>query len=188
MDTPGNGYYKCDDSICRADRWRLLHDVGSTSYDSTPLSSWQLIGRMPLSAVEVDVMAHVGCKRHEKHYARWEWFGRDGINILDARRISNHSIIDPVTILLTKFAAALRSILAWLIDRGEKSEYKVFDHSLTAGLISSGVNPRSFSNAVKVTEELLFPEPYTDQRASIAATRSIFVGLTIGGEGWGERE
>lgn len=42
MDTPGIGCYKCDgDRIRRADRWRLLHDVGLPPYGSTRLSSWQ---------------------------------------------------------------------------------------------------------------------------------------------------
>ena len=76
MDTPGIRAYKCDgSSIRKADRWRLLHDVGSRPYCSTPLSSWQPFGWMPLSTVELDVMAHVVCQRHEKQYIRWNWLG-----------------------------------------------------------------------------------------------------------------
>ena len=192
MDTPGIGRYKCDgDHIRRADRWRLLHDVGSPPYGSTPLSSWQPFGRMPLSGVELDVMAHAGCERHEKHYARWEWFGRNGINILVVSRTSNNTIVDAVSILLTTFAAAIHFVFAWLNNGGEKYECGVFDRSWMTGSIPSDVKtlgPSDTSDTVKATEKLLFQEPCRDHRASIAATRSIFAWPAVGGEGWGESE
>ena len=148
MDTPGiGGYKRYGDHIRRADRWRLLHDVGSQPYGSTPLSSWQPFGRMPLSAVELDVMAHVECKRHEKQYIGWEWFGRDGTMILGAGRTSNNTVIDTVS--------------------------------------PSGAKTLRLS---KSTKKLLCLEQDPDQIASIAATRSVFAWLTVGGEGWGESE
>ena len=192
MDTPGIGCYKCDgEYIRRIDRSRLLHDVGLPPYGSTPLSSWQPFGRMPLSVVELDVMVYVECERHEKQYVRWEWFGRDGLDILGAGRTSNNTVIDTVSILLTKSAAAVRSIFAWLTVGGEKRKCEVPDRPLIAGSIPSGVKtsgPTSTSNTVKSTEELLCFQQCPDQRASIAATRSIFAWLTVGGEGWGESE
>ena len=193
MDTPGIGRYKCgeDDHIRRAHRWRLLHDVGSPPYGSTPLSTWQPFGRMPLSEVELDVISHVGCKRHEKHYARWEWLGIDGINVLDVGRTSNNTVVEAVSILLTKFAAALHFIFAWLKIAGEKCERGAFGRPWITGSMPSGVKtlgPTSTSDTVKATEELLFREPCPDYHASIAATRSIFAWLAVGGEGWGESE
>ena len=142
MDIAGTGGYICDGNrIRRADRWRLLHDVGTSPYGSTPLSSWQPFGQMCLSAVELDVGAHITCIRHEKLYTRWEWFGRDGISVPGADiRIPKNVIVDP-------------------------------------GLQST--DP---------VEEVLFVEPELDESASIAATRSMFAWLTVGGEGWGESE
>ena len=141
----GTGGYICDgDQIRRADRWRLLHDVGSSPYGSTPLLSWQPFGQMPLSAVELDVGAHTICQRHEKLYTPWEWFGRDGISILGA---------DGADIKIPKNV---------IVDMGLQA-----------------ANP---------VEEVLCLESDLDESASIAATRSIFAWLTVGGEGWGESE
>ena len=134
-------------------------------------------------------MAHVGCRRHEKHYARWEWMGRAGINILDAGRTSNNAVIDSVRI--PKSAAAPCSIFPWLTVEGEKCECGVFDCPLIIESIPSSTKisgPSSTSNTVKATKELLFLESCFDQSASIAPTRSIFAWLTVGGEGWGESE
>ena len=192
-DTPGVGGYKCDgDHIRRADRWRLLHDVGSQPYNSTPLSSWQPFGSMPLSGVEVDVMAHIECKRHEKQYTSWDWLGRDGTDVPGADRTSHHIVVEPVSIFLAKSAAAIRSLFAWLTIGGKgcrRSERSIYEHLWIAATIPSGVNTvGNTSYSVKSTEEISHLESVSDQRASIFATRTIFSWLTVGGEGWGESE
>ena len=194
-DTPGIGAYKCEnDHIRRADRWRLLHDVGSPPYCSTPLSSWQPFGWMPLSAVELDVMSHVECKRHEKQYIHWEWFGRNGIDILGTETISHCSVVDRVGSLLTRLTAAMRVNFARLThgcSGSKRTEPSILDRSWMAGLIPSCVQSSGAGgafSATKSTEDLLFLESEPHQRVSKAATRSVFAWLTVGGEGWGESE
>lgn len=195
MDTPGIGAYKYDGKyIRRADRWRLLHDVGTQPYCSTPLSSWQPFGKMPLSTVELDVMAHVECKRHEKQYIRWEWLGTDGIYVLGAERTSTDSVLDHFNSRLTETMAAIRSKIAWLAAGclgWKETDRSTLRPSRMAGSVPLGVQSSEeggVPNATKLTGDLSFLESDSRQRASIAATRSIFAWVTVGGEGWGESE
>ncbi|MCJ1395928.1 hypothetical protein MMC18_008814 [Xylographa bjoerkii] len=193
IDTPGIGAYKCDDyQIRRADRWRLLHDVGLKPYCNTPLSSWQPFGLMPLSAVEIDVMAHVDCKRHKKQYIRWDWKGQHGTDILGTQRIYDDSNVDRTRSVLTKWAAAIRRKLTWFTVRGmgwQMGGRMIDNHPWAKGLIRRIQNSGAggIPNATGSIKDLHHLEPDYPQ-ASIAATRSIFAWLTVGGEGWGESE
>ena len=195
MDTPGTGAYK-DDGNCirRADRWRLLHDVGSRPYGSTPLSAWQPFGKMPLSAVELDVMAHVECKRHEKQYIRWEWFGTDGVYVLDAERTSIDSVLDHSNSRLTETMMAIRNKIAWLASgcpSSKETDRSIVRHTRMAESVPRAVQiseEGEVPNATELTEALRFLESDSRQRASIAATRLIFQWNTVGGEGWSESE
>ena len=108
LDTPGFEAYRCDgDRIRRVDRWRLLHDVGLEPYCSTPLSSWQPFGWMPLSSVELDVMAHMECRRHQRKYIRWNWFGKCNTELLGEERAFDDNIADRVGLFLMKCAAVI---------------------------------------------------------------------------------
>ena len=185
-DTPGTGAYRYDGNcIRRADRWRLLHDVGSQPYCSTPLLSWQPFGKMPLSDVELDVMAHVECKRHEKQYIRWEWLGTDVIYVLGAERTNSR---------LTETIVAIRSKIAWLAAGclgWKETDRSVLRDTWMAGSVPLGVQSSEeggVPNATKITGDLRFLESDSHQRASIAATRSVFAWITVGGEGWSESE
>lgn len=115
MDTPGSKNYKCDGNyIRRADRWRLLYNIGSQPYCSTPLSSWQPFRQMPLSHVELNMRAHMECKRHERHYICWKWVRRDGVDVLSAETISTYADVEKVCLLWVKVFAAIRPRIARL--------------------------------------------------------------------------
>lgn len=195
MDTPGVGAYICDGNyIRRADRWRLLHDVGSKPYCSTPLSSWQPFGKVPLSSVELDVMAHVECKRHEKQYVRWEWFGKDNVYFLGVERTTPDSVVGHIISFLTETMGAIRSIIASLA--AGCLGWRAADRSFLRRSQMAGSGPLGIQNseeggvpnATELSGILRFLESDSRQSASIAATRSIFAWVTVGGEGWGESE
>ena len=195
MDTPGVGAYRCDGGhIRRADRWRLLHDVGSQPYCSTPLSPWQPFGLMPLSAVELDVVAHVECKRHEKQYTGWYWLGIHGNNLLGAERSTSVSIYDRAKSFVTLWAPALYLQNAWLTlgcKRWKGVQCSVLSHQWLKRLITRAVQKSGqigASNATKSIDDLLYIESGPHQSASIEATRSVFAWVSVGGEGWGESE
>ena len=60
----GRPYEREAGYIARADRWRLLHDLGSEPYCSTPLSSWQPFGLTSSAQDIVDTML-VGIGLHK---------------------------------------------------------------------------------------------------------------------------
>jgi hypothetical protein len=81
---------------------------------------------------------------------------------------------------------ALGYLTSYCVLHDLGTQYFAALSAIPSGVKTSGST--STSNAVKATEDLHFLEPCPDQRTSIAATRSIFAWLPIGGEGWGESE
>lgn len=140
---------------------------------------------MPLSDVELDVMTHVECKRHEKQYIRWEWLGTDGIYVLGAER-TNSPLTETIVIIRSKIAWLAAGYLGW-----KGSDRSVLRHTRMAESVPLGVQSSEEGGVPSATElagDLRFLESESHQRASIAATRSIFAWVTVGGEGWSESE
>jgi hypothetical protein len=73
-----------DMTISRADRWRLLHDVGEPPYNNTPLGAWQPFGRISRTSCEVSVRKHEACTRHIKTYSHWTWVTSNGLSPPDS--------------------------------------------------------------------------------------------------------
>jgi hypothetical protein len=140
-----------DMTISRADRWRLLHDVGEPPYNNTPLGAWQPFGRISRASCEVSVRQHSTCTRHIKTYSHWTWVTSNGLSPPDsgcsfapqepldlstsevglstmARQVSSHSDAEEHE----ASAAATRSIFEWNTVGGEGCPWEdrvIFAHS-----------------------------------------------------------
>jgi hypothetical protein len=79
MDLCGSGpYLQEDNTISRADVWRLRHDCWEVEpeglpFRSTPLSGWPPFGVMRPEELELEVHRHISCERHKWQYDRWTW-------------------------------------------------------------------------------------------------------------------
>ena len=79
MDLRGSGpYLREDNTISRADVWRLRHECWDVEpegrpFRSTPLLGWPPLGVMRPEELELEVYKHVTCERHKWHYDRWTW-------------------------------------------------------------------------------------------------------------------
>jgi hypothetical protein len=79
MDLCGSGpYLREDNTIARADVWRLRHDCWGVEpeglpFRSTPLSGWPPFGVMRPEELELEVRRHITCKRHKWQYDGWTW-------------------------------------------------------------------------------------------------------------------
>jgi hypothetical protein len=89
MDLHGSGpYLRQDNTIARADVWRLRHDCWEVEpeglpFRSTPLSGWPPFGVMRPEELELEVRRHVDCERHKWRYDRWTWQLEDKRYICD---------------------------------------------------------------------------------------------------------
>ena len=114
--------------------------------------------------------------------------------VLGAERPSTDSVLDHSNSRLTETMAAVwskitRLATGWL--GWKEADCLILRLSRMAGSVPHGVQiskEGGVSNATKLTGDLGFLESGSRQRASIAATRSIFTWITVGGEGWGESE
>ncbi|KAH6675901.1 hypothetical protein B0J14DRAFT_587534 [Halenospora varia] len=79
MDLYGSGpYLREDNTISRADVWRLRHDCWEVEpeglpFRTTPLSGWPPFGAMHPEELELEVRRHISCERHKWQYDRWTW-------------------------------------------------------------------------------------------------------------------
>jgi hypothetical protein len=79
MDLCGSGpYLQEDNTIARADVWRLRHDFWEVEpeglpFKNTPLSGWPPFGFMRSDELELEVHRHITCERHEWQYNQWTW-------------------------------------------------------------------------------------------------------------------
>jgi hypothetical protein len=79
MDLCGSGpYLKLDNTIARADVWRLRHDSWEVEpeglpFRNTPLSGWPPFGFMASEELELEVHRHITCERYEWQYDHWTW-------------------------------------------------------------------------------------------------------------------
>ncbi|PVH71365.1 hypothetical protein DL98DRAFT_540103 [Cadophora sp. DSE1049] len=89
MDLCGSGAYLHEDNtISRADAWRLRHDcweieAGGLPFRNTPLLGWPPFGFMHPDDLELEVHPHSSCERHRWQYDHWTWQFENGHNIHD---------------------------------------------------------------------------------------------------------
>jgi len=89
MDICGSGpYLREDNTISRADVWRLRRDCwevasGGHLFRNTPLSGWPPFGVMCPDELELEVRRHVDCGRHRWQYHHWTWQFENGRYIHD---------------------------------------------------------------------------------------------------------
>jgi len=79
MDLSGAGpYLQEDNTVSRADVWRLRHDCSELEpegrpFNCTPLVGWPPFGTMHPEDLELEVGKHIGCKRHMWQYDQLTW-------------------------------------------------------------------------------------------------------------------
>lgn len=154
--------------IKRADRWRLLHDIGEPPYNSTSLVPWPPFGRISLVACELGVRQHERCKRHLKRYKHWNWITADGLSLDDFGFVDRVSDIQPGPdsapsplesdpswqdyIDETASMTATRNIFAWNSVNGEgywPGEKAIFEHEWLDGLLDEDSDYESATYSIK---------------------------------------
>ena len=209
MDQPGFGPYvhACDKTLVttedmgpsskefnlmiqRADRWRLLHDIGESPYNSTPLVPWPPFGCTPLTSCEIEVRQHQNCSRHSKQYRCWNWITADGLStedfgytdpannmqqdrnsLLPVSETNNSPCWDDID--ETASITATRNIFAWNAVNGEGyglNEKPIFEHKWLEDLLEEDSDDESAAASPK-HEGLNYQKSLEIERFCVTSTR-----------------